>query len=147
MAQEAITMFPQSPPVDAVTGLFPDRTSAEAAMTSLSAAGFTPTPVHPRHAGHCRLQEWGRDATIMNLYLEGWQQGHELLIVPAPPADRERVGRLLSRHRGHAIYYFTAGSVESLSRSSTSRRSAITRRPVPVTASSDSSRRSGDEVR
>ncbi|GAA2562198.1 hypothetical protein GCM10010435_37780 [Winogradskya consettensis] len=102
-------------PIDAVAGLFPDRAHAEAAVASLLAAGFAPFSVRPQQPDRCRLQDWGRDTTIMNLYLEGRQQGHVLLIVPAGRADRERVGRLLSHHHGHAVYHFTAAAVESLS--------------------------------
>ncbi|MFI5933213.1 hypothetical protein [Actinoplanes sp. NPDC051494] len=102
-------------PVDAVAGLLPGRAHADAAMRSLSDAGFIPRPIRPQQAGPCHLRDWGRDATIMNLYLAGWQQGHILLIVPAAPAARETIGRLLSHHRGHAIYYFARTGVESLS--------------------------------
>ena len=102
-------------PIDAVAGLFPDRLQAEAAVTALLAAGFAPFSVRPQQPARCRLQDWGRDTAIMNLYLEGRQQGHILLIVPAGRADREHVGRLLTRHHGHAVYHFTAAAVESLS--------------------------------
>jgi hypothetical protein len=110
-------MFPQESlvrPVDAVAGLLPDRARAEAAVAALSAAGFAAFPVRVERPAR-RLRDWGRDTTIMNLYLAGRQQGHVLLVVPSSRADRERVGRLLSRHHGHAVYYFSVAGVESLS--------------------------------
>lgn len=101
-------------PVDAVAGLLPDRRSAEAAIAALRAAGFRPVEARPRHPGRCRLRDWGGDTTIMNLYVEGLYKGHSAVIVPSPRDRREQVGRLLVRHQGHAVYYFTADGVESL---------------------------------
>ena len=101
-------------PADAVAALFLGRGRVQAAVASLRAAGFLPFEVRPEDRGRCRLQDWGGDATLMNLYVEGLHKGHTLLVVPASRADREAVGRLLVRHRGHAVYYFTRDSVESL---------------------------------
>jgi hypothetical protein len=102
-------------PVHAVTALFADRARADAAVTSLLVAGYSPFPVRPRHPGPCSLRDWGDDTTIMNLYLQGLAQGHVLLQVPANREDREDIGRLLSRHGGHAAYWFAPEAVESLS--------------------------------
>lgn len=101
-------------PADAVAALFPDHGSAEAAVASLHDAGFAPLEVRPEGPGRCRLKDWGGDATLMNLYVEGLHKGHTLLVVPASRADREVVGRLLVRHQGHAVYYFARDTVESL---------------------------------
>jgi len=101
-------------PADAVAALFPDRQRSQAAATSLRAAGFAPLEVRPQHSARCRLQDWGGDATIMNLYVEGLRAGHTLLMIPASRADREAVGRLLIQHQGHAVYYFARDGVESL---------------------------------
>jgi len=118
--QEAMMMVPQDNadfvcrPADAVAALFPDRGCVRAAVTSLHDAGFAPLAVRPEHPGRCRLQDWGGDATIMNLYVEGLRKGHTLLVVPASRDRREAVGRLLVRHQCHAVYYFTRDAVESL---------------------------------
>ena len=111
-------MYPQEfipRPIDAVAGLFPDQARAQAAVASLLAEGFAPFPVRPQPATNRRMLDWGRDTTIMNLYLQGRQHGHVLLVIPVARAQREQVGRLLSLHQGHAVYYFTATGVESLS--------------------------------
>jgi hypothetical protein len=102
-------------PVHAVTALFADRARADTAVTSLLVAGYSPFPVRPQLPGPCRLRDWGDDTTIMNLYLEGLAQGRVLLQVPATREEREDIGRLLSRHGGHAVYYFAPVAVESLS--------------------------------
>ncbi|MFI7597559.1 hypothetical protein [Actinoplanes sp. NPDC049681] len=101
-------------PVDAVAGLVPDRRGAQAAMAALRAGGFRPVEARPWHPRRCRLRDWGGDATIMNLYVEGLHKGHCLVVVPSTRDRREQVGRLLARHQGHAMYYFTADGVESL---------------------------------
>ncbi|MEV4704975.1 hypothetical protein [Actinoplanes sp. NPDC049316] len=101
-------------PADAVAGLFPDEQCAQTAVVSLREAGFAPSEVRPQHPERCRLRDWGGDAAIMNLYVEGLHKGHSLLVVPVSRADRERVGRLLVRHQGHAVYYFARDAVESL---------------------------------
>ncbi|MEV4637427.1 hypothetical protein AB0J80_08755 [Actinoplanes sp. NPDC049548] len=98
-------------PADAVAGLVPDRRSAEAAIASLRAAGFPAVEARPRR---CRLRDWGGDATIMNLYVAGLHKGHSVVVVPSARRWREEVGRLLVRHQGHGVYYFTARGVESL---------------------------------
>ncbi|PRY30246.1 hypothetical protein [Pseudosporangium ferrugineum] len=102
-------------PVDAVAGLLPDRRSAEAAVAALRGAGFQAVDASPHHPGRCRLRDWGGDTTIMNLYVEGLHKGHSVVIVPTPWHRREEAGRLLARHQGHAVYYFAADGVESLS--------------------------------
>ncbi|UQU63336.1 hypothetical protein COUCH_30640 [Couchioplanes caeruleus] len=101
-------------PANAVAGLFPDGRCVQAAVASLQAAGFAPVEVRPQHPERCRLRDWGSDAAIMNLYVEGLHKGHSLLVVPASRADRELIGRLLVRHQGHAVYYFARDAVESL---------------------------------
>lgn len=107
-------MVARSPvrPVHAVTGLFPEPALAEAAIASLAAAGFTADAVS-LDAG-C-LRGWGEDSAILNLYVLALSRGHALLQVPAAPQDREKITRLFGQHRGHAVYYFTATGVESLS--------------------------------
>jgi len=118
--QEAIMTIPQdnaeflARPADAVAGLFPDPGCAEAATAALQEAGFDAVEARPRHPGRCRLQDWGGDTTIMNLYVEGLRKGHSLIVVPALRQRRKGVGRLLVQHQGHAVYYFTADGVESL---------------------------------
>lgn len=102
-------------PVDAVAGLVPDQPHAIAALAALHQAGHDAVPVRPRHAVPGTLREWGPDTTILNLFLYGLDHGHILLVVPATPATREEIGRNLSRHQGHALYYFTPTTVESLS--------------------------------
>ncbi|AGL15337.1 hypothetical protein L083_1827 [Actinoplanes sp. N902-109] len=97
-----------------MAGLLPDQVRAEAAVAALSAAGFAASFVREEQPARRRC-DWGRDTTIMNLYLAGRRQGHVLLVVPAGRADGERIGRLLTRHQGHAVYYFTSAGVESLS--------------------------------
>ncbi|MEV6599277.1 hypothetical protein AB0M36_20850 [Actinoplanes sp. NPDC051346] len=101
-------------PADAVGGLLPDRQCARAAVASLREAGFAAVEACPRHPDRCRLRDWGNDTTIMHLYVEGLRQGQSLVLVPSARREREQVGRLLVRHQGHAVYYFSAVGVESL---------------------------------
>jgi hypothetical protein len=98
-------------PVDAVACLIPDRSRAEAAASSLRDAFV----VRPERPAPTSLSAWGPDTTIMHLYDQGLRRGHILLVVPTPADRREDVGRRLSRHGAHAVYYFTATSVECLS--------------------------------
>ncbi|OJF10237.1 hypothetical protein EDD30_2167 [Couchioplanes caeruleus] len=115
----SVTIPPDDPefvsrPADSVAGLLPDRQCARAAVTSLREAGFAAVEARPRHPDRCRLRDWGSDATIMHLYVEGLRRGHSLVLVPSTRRQREEVGRLLVRHQGHAVYYFFAAGVESL---------------------------------
>ncbi|WP_305789349.1 hypothetical protein [Symbioplanes lichenis] len=102
-------------PVDAVACLIPDRSRAEAAAASLHDAGHPAFPVRPERPAPTSLSAWGPDTTIMHLYDQGLHRGHILLVVPTSPDRREDVSRHLFRHGAHAVYYFTATSVECLS--------------------------------
>ena len=110
--QDSSEFFPR--PADAVAGLVPDQPGAEAAIASLRAAGFAAVEARPLHPGRCRLRDWGSDTAIMNLYVTGLHKGHSLVVVPTTRERREEVGRLLVRRQGHAVYYFAADGVESL---------------------------------
>ncbi|WP_306214610.1 hypothetical protein [Actinoplanes sp. RD1] len=102
-------------PVDAVACLIPDRSRAEAAAASLRDAGHAASSVRPDGPAPTSLSAWGPDTAILHLYDQGLHRGHTLLVVPTTPDRREDVGRHLSRHGAHAVYYFTATSVECLS--------------------------------
>ncbi|GGQ78876.1 RodZ family helix-turn-helix domain-containing protein [Couchioplanes azureus] len=101
-------------PADAVAGLVPGRQCARAAVASLREAGFAAVEARPRHPDRCRLRDWGGDATIMHLYVAGLHLGRSLVLVPCARRQRQEVGRLLVRHQGHGVYYFSAVGVESL---------------------------------
>ncbi|MFI5491871.1 hypothetical protein [Actinoplanes sp. NPDC051859] len=101
-------------PADAVAGLLPDRQSARAAVAALHAAGFAAVESRPWHPERCRLRDWDGDAPLMHLYVAGLHQGRSLVLVPAARQQRREIGRVLMRHRGRAVYYFSAVGVESL---------------------------------
>lgn len=102
-------------PVDAVACLLPDPQKAQTALVTLREAGHSAFPVRPQPGVPEDLTSWGPDTTILNLYVQGLRRHRTLLVAPTTHAHREEVGRLLSRHGAHAVYYFTATSVECLS--------------------------------
>ncbi|GAA0502104.1 hypothetical protein Ade02nite_37810 [Paractinoplanes deccanensis] len=121
-------------PVDAVSGLVPDRERLAGLLDDLRAAGVDVARVvvlhgpegvrildsdGSRHGLHSRFvrffQNWGYDDAVLNLYDEGLRNGEAALMIPASPADKDAIARLVHRRQGHAIHYFGAGNAQSLS--------------------------------
>jgi hypothetical protein len=61
------------------------------------------------------LRELGYQAEIMNLWDEGLRKAESLVVIPATRAERLALARLFADRRGHAVFYFGVGHVESSS--------------------------------
>lgn len=121
-------------PVNAVSGLVPDRQRVNEVLDALRAAGADVSGVavlhgpegvrildtdgteHGPRARFVRFfQNWGYDDAILNLYDEGLRKGESALMIPSTQDDKVALARLLRQHQGHAIHYFGEESAESLS--------------------------------
>jgi len=121
-------------PVNAVTGLVPDRQRVDEILDALRAAGTDVSGVvvlhgpegvrildtdGTEHGGRARFvrffQNWGYDDAVLNLYDEGLRKGESAVMIPSTREDKASLARLLRQHQGHAIHYFGVQSAESLS--------------------------------
>ncbi|GIF23291.1 hypothetical protein BJ973_000352 [Actinoplanes tereljensis] len=118
-------------PVYALVAALPDRETVDAVLGAID-SGETVELLHgpvglkildQRGSGHGLsarlhrlLQNWTYYEQILGSFAEALRAGDFLLLVPCPPEDRHRIGRLLATGGGHAAYYFGYNTVESITR-------------------------------
>jgi hypothetical protein len=118
-------------PVEAVAGLVPGGPHCAPIVAALPGLGIEADSVGILHgADGLRVldpephgigqrvirffETWGYQDEIIKLYDEGLRKGESMIVVPVSYPSRTAVGRLMTGHGGHAVFYFGVGHVESL---------------------------------
>ena len=132
IVEDNVDVF-QVHPTYAVAALMPDRDAVDKVIDTLDAAGDDQGAVEVMHGAeglrildqrgrqhgakawlHRLVQSWTYYEQILGLYSEGLSRGEFLVVVPSSPQTRQRIGQFLVAQRGHGVYYFGFGTVESL---------------------------------